>query len=114
MSEKASLSIRIDLPGGRRFGPGKAALLEAIARTGSIRAAAESLAMSYPKALKLIEQMNSDFESPLIVSRHGGREHGGSQLTELGRWVLGQYRNICMAADSTSDAMLKALQRKLS
>ena len=40
MSGQARLSVRIDLPNGGRFGPGKAALLRAIASEGSIRKAA--------------------------------------------------------------------------
>ena len=37
------LSIRLDLTGGDRIGPGKIALLEAIQATGSISAAARRL-----------------------------------------------------------------------
>ena len=54
MSVPTSLSIRIDFPGGGRLGPGKAALLQGISETGSIRSAADALGMSYPKALKLV------------------------------------------------------------
>ncbi|MEM9739935.1 MAG: LysR family transcriptional regulator [Pseudomonadota bacterium] len=106
--------MRLDLPGGKRFGPGKAALLQAISRHGSIRAAAESLSMSYPKALKLIEQMNADFQVPLIESHHGGKTHGGSELTDLGHEILRQYDDICRACETSAQPMLKAIQTKLA
>ncbi len=99
MTQRASLSLRIDFPGGARLGPGKAALMETIDKAGSIRAAATELGMSYPRALKLIEQLNRDFRGPLVTSHHGGAGHGGSQLTELGRSVLARYRAICSTAE---------------
>jgi molybdate transport system regulatory protein len=43
---KTQVSIRIDLETGARIGPGKIALLEAISKTGSIAAAAQSMNMS--------------------------------------------------------------------
>ncbi len=43
--------IRIDLASGVRIGPGKVALLEAIARTGSISGAGRALRMSVPAGL---------------------------------------------------------------
>lgn len=89
-----SLSIRINLPNGGRFGPGKAALLKAIGKEGSINKAAEALGMSYPRALKLIEQMNNDFTAPLITSTHGGKQRGGSELTDAGTTVLALYHSI--------------------
>jgi molybdate transport system regulatory protein len=54
--DKPRLSIRIDLPSGGRFGPGKAALLDAIADLGSINKAASQLGMSYPRAKSSLKQ----------------------------------------------------------
>jgi hypothetical protein len=44
---ETQVSIRVDLETGGRIGPGKIALLEAIRKTGSITAAAQSMQMSY-------------------------------------------------------------------
>ena len=95
------LSLRIDLPNGTRFGPGKAALLSALVDTGSIRAAAEHMSMSYPRALKLIEQMNESFADMLVETKHGGADGGGAQVTEQGREVLRLYEMICETADAS-------------
>ncbi|MEZ4455680.1 MAG: hypothetical protein R2882_03885 [Gemmatimonadales bacterium] len=53
--EKASLFVRVRFPGGDRTGPGKAALLAAVAETGSIAEAARRLRMSYRGRWLLID-----------------------------------------------------------
>lgn len=107
MKAEPRLSIRIDLPGGGRLGPGKAKLLQAIADEGSISGASRALEMSYPRALKLIEAMDGEFGAPLVSRRHGGASHGGAQLTEQGVEVLRLYREIC---DSAEDAAFQRLR----
>lgn len=107
--EEASLSIRINLANGGRFGPGKAALLRAIASGGSIRAAAGKLSMSYPRALKLIEEMNADFREPLVTSTIGGSERGGSTLSSTGKAVLAAYDEACSSAQAGARPALESL-----
>jgi molybdate transport system regulatory protein len=74
------------------MGPGKADLLDAIHRSGSIRAAAEELGMSYMRAWSLVRTMNAAFRAPLVEKLRGGTVHGGAQLTDAGRDVLELYR----------------------
>lgn len=91
--------IRVVLDDGTIvMGPGKADLLEAIARDGSIRAAAAELGMSYMRAWTLIRTMNGAFKSPLVEKVRGGSDQGGAKLTDLGVDVLAAYRE--MAADA--------------
>ena len=66
------------------LGPGKADLLDAIARKGSIRAAASELGMSYMRAWTLIRTMNAAFRSPLVEKIRRGSEKGGARLTARG------------------------------
>ena len=73
------------------MGPGKADLLAAIARTGSIQMGAKSLKMSYMRAWKLVRVMNECFRNPLVKSIRGGKTKGGAQLTPLGQKVLKLY-----------------------
>lgn len=75
------------------MGPGKADLLDAIARTGSIRAAADELKMSYMRAWTLVRTMNAAFRSPLVEKERGGPEQG-ARLTERGETVLRSYREM--------------------
>ena len=76
------------------LGPGKADLLDAIGRTGSIRAAAEELEMSYMRAWTLVRVMNAAFRSPLVEKERGGSAQGGAVLTERGEEVLRLYRQM--------------------
>ncbi|MFY8195818.1 MAG: winged helix-turn-helix domain-containing protein, partial [Novosphingobium sp.] len=48
------------------MGPGKADLLEAIAREGSISAAARAMDMSYRRAWLLVDTMNRCWQEPLV------------------------------------------------
>lgn len=107
--EETSLSIRINLANGGRFGPGKAALLRAIESEGSIRAGAGKLSMSYPRALKLIDEMNADFREPLITSTTGGADRGGSALSETGKAVLATFDAIWTEASQSTLALLHDL-----
>jgi molybdate transport system regulatory protein len=88
------ISIRIDLAGGNRIGPGKIALLEAIRSTGSISAAARSLGMSYRKAWLLVEEINHALREPAVAAETGGRHGGGAIITPVGERVVGLYRAI--------------------
>ncbi len=107
-STHLALSIRLDLPGGQRFGPGKATLLTAIESHGSITAAAQVMAMSYPRALKLIETMNMQFRDPLIETFHGGATKGGAKLTETGHTVLRLYYDLLAATDAATQSYKSA------
>src|ERR1044072_4119122 len=70
------LSIRLDLTGGDRIGPGKIALLEAIQASGSISGAARALGMSYRRAWLLVEQINETVEETGGTAADGGRPGG--------------------------------------
>lgn len=74
------------------LGPGRAELLERIAATGSISAAARAMGMSYRRAWLLIEATNAAFVEPLVMTSTGGSGGGGAHLTEFGVEVLGRYR----------------------
>jgi molybdate transport system regulatory protein len=77
------------------FGPGKADLLEALEKTGSITQAAGRMGMSYMRAWTLIRTMNRCFSEPLVIAIRGGTKGGGgAALTDMGRDVLALYRRM--------------------
>ncbi|SDW03222.1 winged helix-turn-helix domain-containing protein [Marinobacter mobilis] len=84
--------LRLKLDQDIALGPGKAQLLEAIADSHSISAAAKHLGMSYRRAWLLVDTMNQCFRNPLVQTATGGRQGGGAELSELGHHVLGLYR----------------------
>jgi molybdate transport system regulatory protein len=86
------LTIRLDFEAGRRLGPGKVALLEAIDNKGSISAAGRAHKMSYRRAWLLVEELNATFARPLVAAQPGGAGGGGARLTDAGRGVVALYR----------------------
>src|ERR1700744_1371574 len=78
------LSIRIDLASGAQIGPGKIAVLEEIARAGSISAAGRALRMSYRRTWELVEDLNNSLGTPVVETAAGGSGGGGGGL-ERGR-----------------------------
>src|SRR5215217_5842851 len=105
------LSIRLDLAGGDRIGPGKIALLEAIQATGSISAAARRLGMSYRRAWLLVEQLNDALRQPAVAAAPGGRQGGGAALTPVGERIVVLYRAIEGIARSSAKEEFRAVGR---
>ena len=100
--------IRLLIGATVAIGPGKAALLDAIDRTGSIAAAARDMGMSYRRAWGLVQTMNDDFAEPLISKTAGGRGGGGAELSDLGRDALRRYHDIEAKAAASVAAEMKA------
>ncbi|WP_029349637.1 winged helix-turn-helix domain-containing protein [Bosea sp. 117] len=109
----ASLSIRIDIAPQGRIGPGKIALLEAIARTGSISAAGRSMKMSYRRAWELVDELGHIFGRAVVISQAGGRHGGGAQLTPFGEELVARYRTIERVTAQAARAHLDFLQAEI-
>jgi len=92
--ETVQFRVRITKGDDIAIGPGKVDLLEAIAETGSITAAAKQLGMSYRRAWLLIDTMNRCFRDPIVEAEAGGRSGGGTRLTQSGRDAIRLYRTI--------------------
>jgi len=95
------------------FGPGKADLLELIARTGSIRKAASRMSMSYMRAWSLLRTMNRSFKQPLVEAIRGGSRHGGATLTPAGTRVLNLYRQMEAASLKSVQADWRKMRKLL-
>jgi molybdate transport system regulatory protein len=112
---RASLEIkpRLIVKEERAIGPGKADLLEAISRTGSISAAAKEMGMSYSRAWTLVDTMNRCFKQPLVEAATGGSRGGGAQVTEAGEELLTRYRALQAGLDKEAARHLAGLQKLL-
>ena len=110
----ARFRLRISKGADIAVGPGKIDLLEAIADSGSISAAAKALGMSYRRAWLLVDTMNRSFAKPVVVAEAGGSRGGGAQVTSLGLEVVRRYRRIEQTAAKASAADLRALTRLLA
>jgi len=75
---------------GVGFDGDDAALLRAVAEHGSLNAAADALGRSYSRAHKRLTTLEAAF-GPLVDRQRGGRDGGGSQLTELAETLLARF-----------------------
>jgi molybdate transport system regulatory protein len=105
------LQIRVKLSPTKAFGPGKADLLERIASSGSISAAARAMKMSYKRAWQLVDDMNASFRSALVKTAAGGSQGGGATLTGTGKTVLASYRSVQRSARAAARRELATLTR---
>jgi|JI9StandDraft_2_1071091.scaffolds.fasta_scaffold109053_2 molybdate transport system regulatory protein len=96
---KPQAHIRIDFSGTCSIGPGKIGLLEGIERTGSLSAAARALGMSYRRAWLLLHSTNEGFSEPVVELSVGGKDGGGTRLTQFGRQLVADYRRFDAAVD---------------
>ncbi len=87
------LRLWLNVNGHNALGPGKVRLLDAIARTESLSAAAKKLRMSYRlawKHLRLIEEWTG---LTVVEPRRGGSQGGGTCLTPEGHALLKAYHD---------------------
>lgn len=109
-----TLTLRLDFANGERLGPGKVALLEEIARTGSISAAGRALGMSYRRAWELVDSLNRTFRGLVVATRHGGERGGGATLTPFGEELVATYRRMQRLTAAAIADPLAALERELA
>lgn len=107
------LRIRVVFGESEMIGPGKAELLERIARCGSIAAAGREMGMSYKRAWELVATLNAMFREPLVEMSRGGSRGGGAGLTASGREILDLYRRFEAQAARAGAAQLDALRERL-
>lgn len=96
MPTSAPLKIKIQLYCGDEIamGPGKADLLDAIIRNGSISAAGRAMGMSYRRAWMLVDVMNRCWQKPLVETNPGNARGGGARVTEFGQLILAHFRTL--------------------
>ena len=83
--------FRVDFTPPCRIGPGKIALLQHIARSGSLSQAARELGMSYRRAWLLLRSLNTSFREPVARTARGGNHGGGARLTDFGHALIRTY-----------------------
>jgi molybdate transport system regulatory protein len=109
MTKLPRAAIKIDFGTEVRLGPGKVRLLELIAETGSISAAARQMEMSYRRAWLLIDELNGIFGKPVVETATGGAGGGGARITPLGEAVVVAFREIESEATKLVQAKLAKL-----
>ena len=83
--------LKIEIDGEPVFGRGRRFLLEAIDAYGSINRAAQEVDISFRKAWGHIKAMEERMGVKLVDRQTGGRNGGGTALTEDARKFLKKY-----------------------
>lgn len=102
--------LLIDTAVGGFLGEKRIRLLEAIDRHGSILQAAKAVPMAYKAAWDAVDDMNNVAPEPLVLRVTGGRNGGGTELTDFGRRLIAFYR----ALEQESQAALTRLSSRLT
>ena len=113
MKRYPGLTLRVLGRRAAALGPGKAELIERIAQTGSISAAARAMGMSYRRAWQLAEALNRDFRERVIATATGGKRGGGAQATPFGRRLAAEFRAMEGKASAAIAADLRRFARRL-
>lgn len=112
--QSVQFRLRIHRDEDVAIGPGKVALLEAVAECGSISAAARQLGMSYRRAWLLLDELNRALRSPAVSTATGGSHGGGATLTPVGEEIVRRYRAIESHARVACAGDIAALSRLLA
>lgn len=114
MKNRLELKLRVLRSDEIALGPGKIDLLEAIAESGSISAAARAMDMSYRRAWLLVDTMNRCFREPLVGTAAGGSKGGGACVTETGKTVIAHYRHMQRMTEEAAQADFRKIRAMLA
>ena len=84
--------LSIESASGAALSDTRVRLLEEIDRFGSINRAAKAVPLSYKAAWDAIDTLNNLSPEPLVERTTGGRQGGGTALTDYGRRMVAMYR----------------------
>ncbi|NNF01361.1 MAG: LysR family transcriptional regulator [Bacteroidia bacterium] len=107
---KAKTRIWIESEDSTFLGYGRIQLLESIHKEGSISKAARSMDMSYVKAWKLIDQMNS--KAKVVITATGGKKGGGATVTKYGLSLIKSFNELNDRCEKFADREIKKLDWK--
>lgn len=86
--------IWIEGKNGTYIGEGRINLMKLIIETGSISSAAKAMKMSYKKAWGIIDGMNKEAKTPLVIKVSGGKGGGGTEVTIEGRKAIKLFEKL--------------------
>ncbi len=94
------LKLWVEKDGLIVFSDYRAALLDHIAKTGSISGGAERMGLSYRRAWGKIKEIEHNLGMKLVQSEAGGPGGGRTHLTPEGERILARYRLFRAAAQA--------------
>lgn len=94
------------------MGPRYMRFLEAVDRTGTIRAAGQEIGWSYRTCLNRIRDMERTLGARVLATSRGGSSRGGARLTPAARRLVTLFSSWRQAALRSSDAAFRKLVRR--
>jgi molybdate transport system regulatory protein len=86
----------------------RAALLEAVAETGSLAGAASQLHVPYRTAWTRLREIEAGLGFKVLDTQSGGAEGGGSSLTPEARRVLDRFHRVADGVGALVDARFRS------
>lgn len=84
-------NVWLEAEGNVVLSPWRVQLLETIAATGSISAAAKQLDVPYRRAWEKVQEIERGLGTPVLVTAVGGAGGGGAQLTTAAQQAIAQF-----------------------
>jgi len=96
------------------FGGGKWCLLQAIDSTGSLKAATETLGISYRKAWGDLKKAEKSLGIQFVEKHRGGSDGGETRLTPTGKKWLAEYDRFHAAVEKNVKKEFDTWTRRIS
>lgn len=106
---EAKLNVWIEEGGEVVLSLWRVRLLEAVARTGSINAAASEMDVHFRTAWEKIREMEARLGYPLVETQTGGAGGGGSSLTPAATDLIDRFHLLTAGLDETIDQRFQRL-----
>ncbi len=98
------------------MGYGPLRLIEKIRKHKSTNSAAKEMNLSYVKALRMLNRLESNLGQQLFIRKRGGNERGGTELTPYAERYIEEYdqlqRKLRRYAEREFDSFAKRMAQK--
>ena len=106
--QKFDLKIRL-YNQEKSFGKGVYELMKKTQSFGSLSGAYKAMKMSNSKAWKILKRAEEDLDMPLVERISGGKDGGGSKLTQEGEELLEKYEKFIQEMNEYSGVRFKEI-----
>ena len=89
-------------------------ILQRVPACGSLRAAAAEMGISYSKAFRMIEKLESTLGKPVLERHRGGMQRNGAKLTPFGQEFILLYDDFQRTCKSLMEEPFKKFTDELS
>ena len=106
--QKFDLKIRL-YNQEKSFGKGVYELMKKTQSFGSLSGAYKAMKMSNSKAWKILKRAEEDLDMPLVERISGGKDGGGSKLTQEGEELLEKYEKFIQEMNEYAGVRVKEI-----